>query len=167
MFRSTDFLFFSLFLPWEWQNPLWRKSYWISDQKTRILSQKNLFRSVQSISCVWHLATPWIAACQASLSITSSWSSLKLTSIESVMPSSHLLLCCPLLFLPLILPSIRVFSSYLALPIKWPKNQSFSISPSSEYSGLISFWDWLVWSSCCSRDCQESSPAPQFKSINS
>ena len=146
MFRSTDFLFFSLFLPWEWQNPLWRKSYWISDQKTRILSQKNLFRSVQSISCVWHLATPWIAACQASLSITSSWSSLKLTSIESVMPSSHLLLCCPLLFLPSIPPSIRVFSNESILHMWWPKYWSFSFSiiSSKEYPGLISFrMDWL------------------------
>ena len=85
--------------------------------------------------------TPWTAAGQASLSITNSWSLLKLMSLESVMPSSHLILCCPLLLLPSIFPSIRVFSSESFLPIGWPKywSFSFSISPSNEYSGLISF----------------------------
>ena len=90
-------------------------------------------------------ATPWTAACQASLSITNSWSLLKLMSIESLMPSSHLILCCPLLP-PSIFPSIRVFSNESALHIRWPKYWSFSlnISPSNEYSGLISFRiDWL------------------------
>ena len=84
---------------------------------------------------------PWIAACQASLSITNSQSPLKLMSIESVMPSSHLILCCPLLLLPSIFPSIRVFSNESALHIRWPKSWSFSfnISLSSEHSGLISF----------------------------
>ena len=85
-------------------------------------------------------------ACPASLSITNSWSLLKPMSIESVMPSNHLILCCPLLLLPSIFPSIRVFSSELVLHIRWPKywSFSFSISPSSEYSGLISFRiDWL------------------------
>ena len=90
--------------------------------------------------------TPWTAACQASLSITNSRSLLKLKSIESVMPSNHLILCRPLLLLPSIFPSIRVFSSESVLRIRWPKywSFSFSISPSSEYSGLISFrMDWL------------------------
>ena len=102
--------------------------------------------SVQSLSCVQLFATPWTAARQASLSITNSWSLLKLMSIESVRPSNHLILCRPLLLLPLIFPSIRVFSSKSALHIRWPKywSFSFSISPSSEYSGLISFKiDWL------------------------
>ena len=88
--------------------------------------------------------TPWTVARQASLSITNSWSLLKLMSIESVMPSKHLILCHPLLFLLSIFPSIRVFPNESVLPIRWPKYWSFSISPSSEYSGLISFrMDWL------------------------
>ena len=102
--------------------------------------------SVQSLSCVWFFATPWTEALQASLSITSFHSLLKLMSIESVMPSNHLNLCHPLLLLPSIFPSIRVFSSESVLHIRWPKYWSFSfiISPSSEYSGLISFRiDWL------------------------
>ena len=102
--------------------------------------------SVQSLSCVWLFATPWIAACQASLSITNSQSSLKLTSIESVMPSSHLILCHPLFLLPPISPSIRVFSNESTLRMRWPKYWSFSfrIIPSKEYPGLISFrMDWL------------------------
>ena len=86
------------------------------------------------------LVTPWTAACQASLSITNSWSLLKLMSIESVMPFNHLILCYPLLLLPSIFPSIRVFSNESVLCIRWPKYWSFSfISPSNEYSGLISF----------------------------
>ena len=106
----------------------------------------NQFSSVQSLSCVWLLATPWTAAGQASLSITNSWSPPKPMSIESVMPSNHLILCCPLLLLPSILPSIRVFSNESALHIRWPKywSFSFSISPSNEHLGLISFrMDWL------------------------
>ena len=102
--------------------------------------------SVQSLSRVRFFATPWIAACQASLSITNSQSSLKLTSIESVMPSSHLILCRPLLLLPPIPPSIRVFSNESTLRMRWPKHWSFSfsISPSNEHTGLISFrMDWL------------------------
>ena len=101
--------------------------------------------SVQSLSRVWLFATPWTAACQASLSITNSWSLLKLFSIELVMPSNHLILGCPLL-LPSIFPSIRVFSSESVLCVRWPKywSFSFSISPFSEYSGMISFrMDWL------------------------
>ena len=111
---------------------------------------KNLTRhsqlSVYSLSCVQLFETPWTAAHQASLSITNSRSSLRLTSIESVMPSSHLILCCPLLFLPPIPPSIRVFSNESTLRIRWPKywSFSFSISPSNEYSVLISFRiDWF------------------------
>ena len=102
--------------------------------------------SVQSLSRVQLFATPWTAACQASLSITSSQSLLKLMPIELVMPSNHLILCRPLLFLPSIFPSIRVFSNELALLIRWPKYWSFSFSiiPSNEYSGLSSFrMDWL------------------------
>ena len=97
------------------------------------LFKKVQFSSVQSLSCVWLFATPWIAARQASLSITISWSSLRLTFIESMMPSSHLILCHPLLLLPPILPSIRVFSNESILRKRWPKYWSFSYSiiPSS------------------------------------
>ena len=105
-----------------------------------------LFTSVQSLSCVQPFVTPWTAACQASLSITNSQSLLKLMSIELVMPSNHLILCHPLLLLPSIFPSTRVFSSESVLHIRWPKYWSFSfgISPSNEYSVLISFrMDWL------------------------
>ena len=107
---------------------------------------KYQFSSIQSLSRVRLFATPWIAARQASLSITNFWSSPRLTSIESVMPSSHLILCCPLLLLPPIPPSIRVFSNESTLPMRWPKywNFSFSIIPSKEIPGLISFrMDWL------------------------
>ena len=103
-------------------------------------------QSVQSLSCVQLFATPWTAAHQASLSITNSQSLPKLLSIELVMPSNYLILCHPLLLLPSIFPSIRVFSNESVLCIRWPKcwSFSFSISPSNEYSGLISFrMDWL------------------------
>ena len=102
--------------------------------------------SVQSLSRVWLFATPWTAACQASLSITNSRSLLKLMSIKLVMPSNHLILCRPILFPLSIFPSIRVFANESVLLIKWPKFWSFnfSISPSNEYSGLISFrMDWM------------------------
>ena len=105
-----------------------------------------LFSSVHLLSHVWLFATPWTEACQASLSITNSQSLLKLMSTESVRPSNHLILCHPLLLPASILPSIRVFSNESALRIRWPKCWSFSfnISPSNEYSGLISFrMDWL------------------------
>ena len=127
------------------------------------------FISVQLLSHIWLFATPWTAAQQASLSITKSWSSLKLMSIESVMPSNHLILCCPLLLPPSIFPSITVFSNESILSIRWPKywSFSFSISPFNEYLGLISFRIGLVGSPCSPRDSQESSPTPQFKSINS
>ena len=104
------------------------------------------FSSDQSLSCVWLFVTPRTTACQASLSITHSWSLLKLMSIASVMPSNHLILCCPLLLPFSIFPSIRVFSNESVLLIRWPNYWSFnlSISPSNEYSGLISFrMDWL------------------------
>ena len=115
--------------------------------------------------------TPWTAACQASLSITNSWSLLKLMFIEWVIRSNHLILCCPLLLPPSIFPRESV------LRVRWPKywSFSFSISPSNEYSGLISFrMDWLGkkkkrwtgWISLQSKGSQESSPTPEFKSIN-
>ena len=124
--------------------------------------------SVQSLSCVQLIVTPWTTAHQASLSITNSLSLLKLTSIKLVTPSNHLILCRPLLLLPPILPSIRVFSNESVLPIRWPKywSLSFSISPSNEYPGLISFrMDWLDLPAV--QRTLESSPTPQFKSINS
>ena len=106
-----------------------------------------LFSSVQfNWSVMSDSVTPWSAACQASLSITNSQSSLKPMSIESFIPSNHLILCHPLLLLPSIFPSIRVFSKESALHIRWPKYWSFSfkVSPSNEYSGLVSFkMDWL------------------------
>ena len=122
---------------------------------------------VQSLSHVWLLATPWTAAHQASLSFSLSQGLLKIVSVESVMPSNHLILCRPLL-LPSIFPSIRVFSSESVLRFRWPKywSFSFSISPSSESSRLISFrMDWLDLLAV--QETHESSPPPQFKSINS
>ena len=110
------------------------------------LLQLLIFSSVRSLSHVRLFATPWIIANQASLSITNAQSLFKLMSIESVMPSNHLILCCPLLLLPSIFPNIRVFSNESALHIRWPKYWSFSfnISPSNEHPGLISFRiDWL------------------------
>ena len=104
-----------------------------------------IISSVQSLSHVRLFVTPWIAACQASLSITNSQSLLKLMSIESVMPSSHLILCRPLLLLPPIPPSIRLFSKESALHMRWPKywSFSFSISPSNDHPGLIFRMTWL------------------------
>ena len=104
------------------------------------------FSSIHSLSCVRLFVTPWTAARQASLSVTNCWSLLKLMSIESVMSSNYLILCRPLLLPPSIFPSIRVFSNESVLCIRWPKywSFSFSLSPSNEYSGLISFrMDWL------------------------
>ena len=108
--------------------------------------QPEIFSSFQLFSHVWHFATPWAAACQASLSISNFWSLLKLISIELVMPSSHLILCHPLLLPPSIFLSIRVSSDESVLRMRWPKDWSFSfsISPSNEHPGLISFrMDWL------------------------
>ena len=117
-----------------------------------------MISSVQSLSCVQLFATPWSAARQASLSINNSWSILKLMSIDSVMPSNHLILCRPLLILPSIFPIIRVFSYESVLRIRWPKywSFSFSIGPSNEYSGLISCK--MVDSPCSPKDSQKSSP---------
>ena len=129
----------------------------------------NQFSSVQSLSHVQLFATPWTAACQASLSITNTQSLLKLMSIESMMPSNHLILCRPLLLLPLIFPSIRVFSNESVLCTRGPRCWSFSsnISPCNGYSGLISFrMDWLDLLAV-QGTLKKSFPTPQFKSINS
>ena len=113
-------------------------------------------------------ATPWTTPQQASLSIKNSWSSIRFLSVESVMPCNHLILCRRLLLLPSIFPSIRIFSNESVLHIRWPKywSFSFSISPSSEYSGLISFkMNWLDLLAV--QGTLKSSPTPLFKSINS
>ena len=128
---------------------IWRQNETkhLTDTENRlVITREKVSQSVQSLSCVRLFVTPWIAACQASLSTTNSQSSLKLMSIESVMPSSHLILCRPLLLLPPILPSIRVFSNESTLRMRWLKYWSFnfSIIPSKEHPGLISFrMDWL------------------------
>ena len=125
--------------------------------------------SVQFLICFQRLASPWTAAWQASLSITNSQSLLKLMSVESVIPSNHLILCRPLLLPPSIFLGIRVFSSESVLCIRWPKywSFSFSISPSNEHTGLISYrMDWLDLPAV-QGTLQESSPTPQFKSISS
>ena len=122
---------------------------------------------VQSLSNVQLFVTPWTAALQAFLSFTISRSLLKLLSIESVMPSNHLILCWPLLLLPSIFPSIRVFSNESVLCIRWPKywSFSFSISPSSEYSRLVSFR--IEWFDLLAGQGALKSPPAQFESINS
>ena len=133
---------------------------------TPLILQALICISVQFSHSVF--ATLQTAALQSSLSITNSRSLLKLMSIELVMPSNHLILCRPLFLPPLICPSIRAFSNDSVLCIRWPKDWSFSlsISPSNEYSGLISFrMDWLDLLAI--QGTQESSPTPQFKSINS
>ena len=124
---------------------------------------------IQSPSHVQFFATPWTAAHQASLSLTISQSLSKFMFIASVMPSSLLILVHILLLLPSIFPSIRDFSNESSVCIRWPKywSFSFSISLSNEYSELISLKDWLVWSPCCPRGFQVSSPTPWFKGINS
>ena len=135
-----------LFLICVWQRTIALDWGWCLRGEVQRRSRLETPSSVQSLHHVWLFVTPWTAAHQTSLSITNSWSLLKLMSIESVMPSNHLLLCWPLLLLPPIFPSIRVFSSESVLHIRWPKYWSFSfnISPSNEYSGLISFrMDWL------------------------
>ena len=130
-----------------------------------------MFSSVQSLSCVQHFAIPWTTARQASLSITNSWGlpKLKLMSIESLMQSNYLILCCPLFLLPSIFSNIRVFSNESALHIRWPKYWSFSfnISPSNEHPGLISFrMDWLDLFAV-QGTLKSLLTTPQFKSINS
>ena len=137
----------------------WQRGGWVAEQFVVV---------AQSLSHVQLFATPWTAARQAFLSITNSWSLLKLMSIELVMPSNHLILHRPLLLLPSIFPSIRVFSNESVLHITWTKSWSFSfsISPSNEYSGLIFFkMDWLDLLAV--QGTIKSSPTPQFKSINS
>ena len=141
-------------------------------QKFHLFASSNLSTtntsSIQLLSHVLLFVIPWTTARQASLSITNSRSLPKLMSIESVMPSNHLILGHLFILPPSIFPSIRVFSNESVLRIRWSKYWSFSfgISPSNEYSGLISFrMDWL--DPCSPRDSQESSPTPQFKSINS
>ena len=131
--------------------------------------RQRLWYSVQSLSRVQLFASPLTAASQASLSVTNSWSLPKFLSIESVMPSNHLILCHSLLLLSSIFPSIRVFSNESVLRISWPKywSFSFSISPSNEHSGLISFrMDWLDLLAI-QGTLKESSPTPQLKSTNS
>ena len=143
-------------------------SRWM-DKEVVVHIYNGIFSSVQLLSRVQLFVTPRITAHQASLSITNSRSLLKLMSIESVMPSSHLILCRPLLLLPPIPPSIRVFSSESTLRMRWPKYWSFSFSiiPSKEIPGLISFrMDWLDLLAV-QGTLQESSPTLQFKSINS
>ena len=125
------------------------------------------FSSVQSLSRVRLFVTPGTAACQASLSITISRNPLRLTSVESVMPSSHLILCRPLLLLPPISPSIRVFSNESTLLMRWPKYWSFSFSIIPSKDPRVDLQNGLVGSPCSPRDPQESSPTPQFKHINS
>ena len=128
-----------------------------------------IFSSVQLLSHVRLFETPWTAVHRASLSITNSWSLLRLMFMQSMMPSNHLIFCHPLLLLPSIFPNIRVFSNESVLHIRWPKYWSFNfnISPSNEYSGLTSFrMDWLDHLAV-QRASQESSPTPQFKSIGS
>ena len=126
--------------------PPWKPILCSNNREGNGMSLFSKFSSVQSLSRVQLFVTPWIAACQASLSITNSQSLLKVMCIKSVMPSSHLILCHPLLLLPPVPPSIRVFSNESTLRMRWPKYWSFSFSiiPSKEYPGLISFrMDWL------------------------
>ena len=124
-------------------------------------------QSVQFLSPVWLFVTPWTAACQTSLSITKSWSLLKLMSIELVVPSNHLI-CHPLL-LPSVFPSIRVFSNESVLHIRWAKVLEFQLQHQSfQWIFRTDFLeDWLVWFPYSTRDSQESSPTPQFKNIRS
>ena len=131
-----------------------RSQIWKSEAQGKVedLSLTFSISSVQPLSRVQLFATPWTAARQVSLSITNTWSLLKLMSIESLMPANHLILCHPLLFPPSIFPSIRVFSNESVLQIRQPKywSFSFSISPSNEYSGLISFRYVLIYDICFS-----------------
>ena len=124
----------------------WQKLLLDRSLESTLLREQLVFSSVQSLSRVWLFVTPWITARQAPLSVTNSRSSVRLMSSKSVMPSSHLILCRPLLLLPPIPPSIRVFSNESTRPMRWPKywSFSFSITPFKEIPGLISFrMDWL------------------------
>ena len=151
---------------WLWViSPSWSSGSWWSFYTVPMCILG--FSSVQLLSRVLLFVTPWITACQASLSITNSQSLLKLLPIKSVMPSSHLILCHLLLFLPPIPPSIRVFSNESVLRMRWTKywSFSFSISPSNGHPGLISFrMDWLDLLAV--QGTLKSSPAPHFKNIN-
>ena len=143
MFQEVIYVKCQIFWSFE-ETSLWGDQYLIIKHDVYSMTSVQ-FSSVQSLSQFWFFVIPWTAACQASLSITNSRSWLKLMSIESVMPSNHLILCRPLL-LPSIFPSIRVFSDESVIHIRWPKywSCSFSISPSNEYSRMISFrMDWL------------------------
>ena len=142
---------------------------WLWGKLGLVLIGGAMLSSVQLLSHVWLFAAPWTAARQASLFFIISRSLLKLKSIELVMSSNHLILCHPFLLPPSIFPSIRVFSNKSILCVRWPKywSFSFSLSPSNKYSGLISFRIDLFESPCSPGDSEESSPAPQFKSINS
>ena len=143
--------------------------YFSHHYKELFISLNNGY-SVQWLSHIQLFATPQTSACQASLSITNSRSLLKLMSIKSVMASNHLILCRPLLLLPSIFPSIRVFPKESVLCIRWPKDLSFSfsISPFNEHPRLIDLLqDGLVGSPCSPRDSQVSFPTPQYKSISS
>ena len=134
-FQYINFLFIQQLLFIHSCSSVFQASPWVRNSQ---------FSSVQLLSHVQLFVTPWTAACQAFLFITNSQSLLKLMSIASAMPSNHLIFCHPLLLLPSIFPSIRVFSSESAFCIRWPEYWSFSISPSDEYSGLISFRiDWF------------------------
>ena len=138
----------------------------ISEQMSCLLEEE-VDVVVQSLSHVRLFVTQWTIAHYTFLSFTTSWSLLKLRSIESVMPSNHLILCHPLLFLPSIFPRIRVFSNESALHVRWLKYWNFSISPFKEYSGFIPFRiDWFDLLAVQGRDSQEPSPTPQFKSIS-
>ena len=136
--KSKTLLFIAFwYIPESMQN--FQKTFYTSVQS----------RSVQSLSHFWLFLNPWTAAHQDSLSITDCWSFLKLMSIQSVMPSNNVILCHPLLLLPSIFPSLRGFSNESAICIRWPKYWSFSISPSNEHTGLISFrMDWLDLLAC-------------------
>ena len=157
----------------DFKQPWWCST--VSVEKNPCISRSTQFKPLTPIlakfscSVVSDSTTPWTAARQASLSITNSQSLLKLMSIESVMPSNHPILCHTLLLPPSIFPSIRVFSNESVLHIRWPNywSFSFSISPSNEYSGLISIQDGFVGSPCCPRDSEVSSPILQFKSQSS
>jgi len=141
-------------------------AFWLTQQSSSYMSFTSLVNSVQSLSRVQFFVTLWTAARQFSLSITNSRSQLKLMSIKSVMPFHHLILCRPLLLSPSIFPSIRVFSNESVLRIRWPKYWSLSISPSSEYSGLISFrMNWMDLLAV--QGTLKSLLQHQFKSINS
>ena len=130
------------------------------------------FSSVQSLSHVWLFETPWTSAHQASLSITDSWSLLKLMCIELVMPPDHLILCHPLLLLPSIFPSIRVFNQWGSSSHQFDIHMAKVLEHQLQHQSFqriirVDFlYDWLVWSPCCPRDSWESSPTPQFKSLN-